>query len=92
MTDHHLINIIWNGITLHLCQAMAHYEDLRCDPSNWNKKLPDVNFITTEFQKKKQDNKSKCQRKKWGLEEQAQLRGEESGGEKKEGEFVLKEV
>ena len=29
MTDHHLINIIWNGITPRLCQAIAHYEDLR---------------------------------------------------------------
>ena len=33
MTDHHLINIILNGITPRLCQAMADYEDLRSDPS-----------------------------------------------------------
>ena len=59
MTDHHLINIILNGITPRLCQAMAHYEDLRSDPSKWKEKLDHVDFITTEFQKKEQDNRGK---------------------------------
>ena len=35
MTDHHLINLILNVITPRLRQAMAYYEDLRSDPSNW---------------------------------------------------------
>ena len=33
MTDPHLINIILNGTTSRLRQAMAHYEDLRSDPA-----------------------------------------------------------
>ena len=33
MTDHHLINIILNGITPRLRQAIAHYKDLHSDPS-----------------------------------------------------------
>ena len=33
MTDQHLIDIILNSITSRLRQAMAHYEDLRSDPS-----------------------------------------------------------
>ena len=92
MTDHHLINIILNGITSGLCQAMAHYEDLRFDPSKWKEKLLHIDFITTKFQKKKQDNRSKGQEKKCGLNERIQLKGGESGSEKKKGEFVPKEV
>ena len=59
MTDHHLINIILNGITSRLHQAMAHYKDRRSDPSKWKEKLFHMDFITTEFQKKEQDNRSK---------------------------------
>ena len=69
MTTHHLINIILNYITPCLHQAMAHYEDLRSDPSKWKEKLRQLDFITTEFQKKEQDNRSKCERKKRSLEE-----------------------
>ena len=61
MTDHHLINIILNGITPRLRQAMALYEDLCSDPSKWKDKLLHMDFITTEFQKKEQDNRSKGQ-------------------------------
>ena len=85
MTDHHLVNIILNGITPRLRQAMAHYEDLRSDPSKCKEKLLHMDFITTEFQKKEQDNKSKGQGKKRGLDERMQLRGGESGSEKKKG-------
>ena len=92
MTDHYLINIILNGITLLLRQAMAHYEDLRSDPSKWKEKLLHMDFITTEFYKKEQDNRSKGQGKKCGLDERIQLRGGEAGSEKKKGEFVPKEV
>ena len=92
MTDHHLINIILMGITPRLRQAMAPYKDLRSDPYKWKEKLLHMDFITTEFQKKKQDNRSKGQGKKGGLDERIQLRGGESGREKKKGEFVSKEV
>ena len=51
-----------------------------------------MDFITTEFQKNKQDNRSKGQGKKRGLDERIQLRGGESGSEKKKCEFVPKEV
>ena len=71
---------------------MAHYEDLRSNPSKWKEKLLHIDFITTEFQKKEQDNRSKGQGKKRGLDERIQLRGGESGSEKKKGEFVTKEV
>ena len=92
MTTHHLINIILNYITPCLHQAMAHYEDLRSDPSKWKEKLLHMDFITTKFQKKKPDNRSKGQEKKRGLEEQEQLRGGEDGSSKKKYEFVFKEV
>ena len=52
MTDHHLINIILNGIIPHLRQATAHYEDLRFDLPKWKEKLLHMDFMTTEFQKK----------------------------------------
>ena len=71
---------------------MAHYEDLHCDPSKWKEKLLHMDFITTEFQKKEQDNRSKGQGKKRRLDERIQLRGGESASEKKKGEFVSKEV
>ena len=92
MTDHHLINIILNGIIPHLRQATAHYEDLRFDLPKWKEKLLHMDFISTKFQKKKQDNRGKGQGKKRGLDKRIQLRGRESGSEKKKGEFVPKEV
>ena len=55
-------------------------------------KLLCMDFIITEFQKKEQDNRSKGQGKKRGLDERIQLRGGESGSEKKKVEFVPKEV
>ena len=61
MTDHHLINIILNGITPCLRQAIAHYEDLHSDPFKWKEKILHMDFITTEFHKKEQDNRSKSQ-------------------------------
>ena len=51
-----------------------------------------MDFMTTEFQKKAQHNRSKGQGKKCGLDERMQLRGGEAGSEKKNDEFVLKEV
>ena len=51
-----------------------------------------MDYITIEFQKKEQDYRSKSQGKKRGLDEHIQLRGGESGSEKKKGEFVPKEV
>ena len=51
-----------------------------------------MDFITTKFQKKEQDNKSKSQGKKHGLDKRIELRGGEIGSEKKKGEFVSKEV
>ena len=92
MTDYHLINIILNSINPSLRQAMAHYKDLCSNSSKWKEKLLYIDFITTKFQKKGQDNRSKGQGKKCGLEERVQLRGGESGGEKKKDEFVPKEV
>ena len=88
MNGHHLITIIINGITSCLRQAMAPYEDLHSDPSKWKEKLHQIDFISTEFQKKEQDNRSKGQGKKRSLDERMQLRGGESGNEQKKGEFV----
>ena len=51
-----------------------------------------MDFITTEFQKKEQDNSSKGQGKRRGLDERIQLRGGESRSAKKTSEFVTKEV
>ena len=92
MTDHHLINIILNGITSCLRQAMVHYEDLGSDLSKWKEKLLHMDFITKEFQKKEQDNRSKGQGKKCSLDERIQLRGRETGTEKKKGEFGPQDV
>ena len=58
-TNHHLINITLNSITSRHCQAMANYKDLHTDTSKWKEKLLHVDFITSEFQKKEQVNKSK---------------------------------
>ena len=90
MTDHHLINIILNGISSRLCQAIAHNEDLCSDPSKWKKKLLHMDFITTKFYKKEHDNKSKGQQKKHGWKEQVQGRGGDLGSKKKKSEFVPK--
>ena len=86
MTDHHLINIILNSITPCLRQAIAHYEDLHSDPSKWKEKLLHMDFITTKFQKKEQDNRSKGQGRKRGLDERIQFREGESRSEKKKGD------
>lgn len=56
MTDYYLINIIVNSMTLHLYLAMAYYKDCHCDPAKWKKKLRHMDFITTKFQQKEQDN------------------------------------
>ena len=71
---------------------MAHYEDLCSDPCKLKEKLLHMDFITTEFQKKEQDNRSKGQGKKPGLDKRIQLRGGESGSEKKKCDFISKEV
>ena len=92
MTDHHLINIILNGITPHFSQAMAHCEDLCSDLFKWKEKLLHMDFITTKFQKKEQDDKRKGQGKNSSLEERVQWRGVEAGNEKKKAEWVPKEV
>ena len=90
MTDNHLINIILNNITPCLCLAMAQYEDLRSDLSKQQDKFLYKDFITTEFQKKEQDNRSKGQGKKRGMGEQVQLIVGELAAKKKQGEFVAK--
>ena len=92
MTDHHLINISLNGITPRLHQTIAHYEDLYSDPPKWKEKLLHMDLITTEFQKKQQDDRSKGQEKKRDLDERIQLKGRDAGSEKKKGKFVPKEV
>ena len=71
---------------------MAHYKDFHSDPSKWKKKPLHVDFITTEFQKKEQDNSIIGQGRKRSLEERVQLREEESSRQRKKSEFVPKEV
>ena len=39
MTNYPFITIILNGITLHLWQAMVHYEDLHTDPFKWKENV-----------------------------------------------------
>ena len=51
-----------------------------------------MDFLITEFQKKEQDNRGMGEGKEGSLDERIQLRGGESGSEKKKGEFVPKEV
>ena len=92
MTNYYPINSNLNSITPRLCQAKAHYEDLRSDPCKWKEKLLHMDFITTEFQKKEQDTRSKGQGKKCRMDERIQLRGGKSGSEKKKDEFAPKEV
>ena len=92
MTDHNLIYIIVNSITSRLRQPMVHSKDLHKNGSKWKKKLLHMDFITIKFQKKKQHNISKGQRKKRCLEERVQLKVGESGAGKKESEFVPKAV
>ena len=58
----------------------------------WKEKLLHIDFIRSEFQKKEQDNKSKGEGQKRGLDERIQLRGREKGSEKKKGECVPVEV
>ena len=48
---------------------MAHYEDLHSNRSKWKEKLLHMDFITTEFQKKEEDHRSKGQGKTSGLDE-----------------------
>src|SRR5258706_8087622 len=91
MTDHHLINIILNGIPSRLRLAMAHYENLHPDPPAWRKKLLEMDVATTEFQQK--DQKGKDKGKKRGLEDKVQMRGGEAGEKKKkEGEYIPKDI
>jgi len=52
MTDHHLINIILNGMPSRLRLAMAHYENLRANPVESKKKLLEMDVATIEFQHK----------------------------------------
>ena len=93
MTDHHLINIILNGIPSRLRLAMAHYENLRPTPHLWRKKLLEMDVATTEFAQKDQGTKGKDKGKKRGLEDRVQMRGGEVPDEKKKkGEFVPKET
>ena len=51
-----------------------------------------MDFITTEFQKKEQDNRSKGQGKKRGLDKRMPLREVESWSKKKKGEFEPKAI
>ena len=92
IANHHLINIILNGITPPLRQAIAHYKDLRSVPSKWKENLQHVDFITIKFLKKEQDNRSKGQGRKYGMNEGLQLREGESESEKRNGDFVRKKV
>ena len=92
ISDHHLINIILNRITPCLWQVMGHYEDLLSDPSSWKEKLLHVDFITSEFQKKEQDNRTKGQWKEGCLEDRVKLRGGEVRSEKMKSEYIPKDV
>ena len=51
-----------------------------------------MDFVTTKFQKKEQDKRSKDQGKRRSLKETVQLTEGESGSEKKKGELFPKEV
>ena len=92
MTDHHLVNIILNGVTPCLHQAIVHYEDRRSRLYKWKEKLLHIDFIATKFQKKYQNVTGNSQGKKRGLEDQVRLRGRAARSEKKEAKFVAKEV
>jgi len=75
MTDHHLINIILNGIPSRLYLAMAHYEDLRSNPMRWEQKLLEMEVATIEFHHKDSNAKNKDKGKKRSFEDRTQLRG-----------------
>src|SRR5437868_286021 len=92
ITDHHLINIVLNGISSHLRMSMAHYKDLRQRPNLWRQKLLEIDIATTEFQQKDRDSKSKDKGKKRSFENRIQLRGGEAPKEKKEGEVIPTEI
>ena len=64
MIYHTLINIILNGLTTQLRQAIAHYEDLLPDSSKWKEKPLYMDITTTEFQTREIDYQSKRQWKK----------------------------
>ena len=68
MIDNYLKNIFMNDITNCHRQAMAHHEDLCCDPSKWKKKLYHMDFFMTEIEKKEEENKSRSSAKNRGLE------------------------
>jgi hypothetical protein len=78
MTDHHLINIVLNGIPSRLRQAMAHYENLRATPADWRQKLLEMDVVNTEFQHKDRHATGKDKGKKRSHEDQIQLRGGEA--------------
>ena len=59
ITNHHLMHIILNSISARLRQPITYYKNLHCDPSEWKEKLLHMDFITTEFQKKEQENQGK---------------------------------
>ena len=92
MTDHHLINIVLNGISSRLRLSMAHYEDLRNRPDLWRQKLLEMDIATTEFQQKDKDSKSKEKGKKRSFEDRVQLRGGEVPKEKKNRDYIPTEV
>ena len=52
LPDHYQINIILYTIITYRCRVIAHYEDIHSFPSKWQEKLPHMDFITIEFQKK----------------------------------------
>jgi len=75
MTDHHLINIILNGIPSRLHLAMAHYKDLRSNPIRWKQKLLEMDIATTEFHHKDSNAKNKNKGKKHSFEDRTQPKG-----------------
>jgi len=75
MTDHHLINIILNGIPSRLRLVMAHYEDLRSNPMKWKQKLLEMDVATTEFHHQDSNAKNKDKGKKHLFDDRIQLRG-----------------
>jgi len=90
MTDHHLINIILNGIPSRLRLAMAHYEDLRSNPMRWKQKLLEMDVATTEFHHKDSNAKNEDKGKKHSFEDRTQLkRGDEPKDKPTFGESVF---
>ena len=64
MINHYLINIILNIMKPRLCQTLPYYKNLYSNPTRWKEKLHRMNLVTIEFQKKKEDNRSKGQHTK----------------------------